>query len=112
MDGITVLLAQWAALGGFGALIAFIVNILKTFGLVKDNQAVTWSTGLNLLGLAGLLAVGVYAPQLDVAGIDSKVAQFVQVGLVVFAYIVQLLGAKLGHTVVRGVPLIGKSYSK
>lgn len=112
MDGLQVLLAQWAALGGFGALIAFLVNILKTFGLVKDDQAVTWSTGLNLLGLAGLLFAGIYSPEVDLGAIDAKVGEFVQVGLVVFAYIVQLLGSKLSHATVRGVPLIGKSYSK
>lgn len=106
------LLIQWSALAGFGALIAFIINILKTFGLVKDDQAPTWSAALNLLGLAGLLALRVYAPQVDVVSLDAQVAQFVEVGLVVFAYILQLLGSKVAHTAVRGTPLIGKSWSR
>jgi len=112
MEGIQALVAQWAAFGGFGALIAFIVNILKSLGLVKDDQAATWSTGLNLLGLAGLFAVGVYAPHIDLVGMDEQVQEFVVVGLVVFNYILQLLGAKVAHVAVRGTPVIGKSYSK
>ena len=112
MDALSELLVLWGSLGGFGALIAFVVNILKTAGVVKDGQAKTWSAGLNLLGLAGLLAVGVYAPDLDLTNLDQQVQQFVDVGLVVFAYIVQLLGARLGHESVRGVPVFGKSYSQ
>ncbi len=111
MEGIQELMVQLAALGGFGALIGFLINIMKTFGLIKDGQAGTWSTALNLLLLVVLLAVGVFAPSLDLIKIDAQVQQFVDVGVVVFAYIIQLYGAKLVHGAVRGVPLIGKSYS-
>ena len=105
------LLVQWGALAGFAALIAFLVNILKVVGLVEDGHAPYWSAALNLLGLAGLLAVNVYAPELDVAGLDAKVAGFVEVGLVVFGYILQLLGSKVTHYAVKGLPVVGKSYS-
>lgn len=106
------LLLQWSTLAGFGALIAFVVNVLKSLGLVRDGQAPTWSAALNLLGLAGLLALRVYAPQVDIVAVDEQVAQFVEVGLVVFAYIVQLLGSKVGHAAARGAPLIGKTWSR
>ncbi len=112
MEGLNGLVAQWAALGGFGALIAFLINILKTIGVVKDGQATAWSTGLNLLGLIGLYAVGLAKPNLDLTEIDAQVAQFVAVGIVVFDYIIQLLGSKLAHNTVRGTPLIGKSLSR
>lgn len=112
MEGLGVLLAQWSSLAGFGALIGFLINILKTAGVIKDGQAVAWSTGLNLLGLIGLFVIGLAAPAVDLSAIDSQVAQFVQVGLVVFAYVLQLLGAKVGHIAVRGTPFIGKSYSE
>lgn len=105
------LLVQWGALAGFAALIAFLINILKTVGVVKEDQAPTWSAGLNLAGLVMLLALQIYAPQVDIEGLDQQVAQAVEVGVVVFGYIIQLLSSKLSHAVVRGVPGIGKFIS-
>ena len=105
------LLLQYAGLAGVAALIAFLINILKTFGVVKDDSAKNWSAALNLVGLAALLALKVFQPEASVEGIDANIAQFVQVGVVVFAYVVQLLGSKLAHETARGVSLIGKSYS-
>lgn len=111
MDSLNSLLAQWSALAGFGALIAFIINILKYTGIVKEDQGQVWSAGLNLAGLILLLIAGVALPNLDIAGLDKNVADFVNVGLVLFAYIVQLLGSKSAHSLVKGLPGIGKSYS-
>lgn len=105
------LLVQWGALAGFAALIAFVINGLKYFGVVKEGDAPTWSAGLNLAGLVLLLVMRVYAPQVDVEGLDAQVAQFVEVGTVIFGYIIQLLSSKLSHAVVRGVPGIGKAIS-
>lgn len=102
------LLVQWAALSGFGALIAFLINVLKTFGIVKTDQAPAWSAALNIIGLAALLITGLVVPDLDIPALDAQVAEFVQVGIVLFSYIIQLLGSKLGHAVVVGTPVIGK----
>ena len=105
------LLVVWAGLAGFAALIAFLINILKVIGWVKDDQAQTWSAGLNILGLAGLLAAGIWFPDLDIEGLDAQVAQFVNVGMVVFTYVIQLLSSKVAHIAVRGATVIGKSFS-
>lgn len=105
------LLAQWGAMAGFAALIAFVINGLKYFGVVQEGQAPTWSAGLNLAGLVMLLVLKVYAPSVDVGGLDEQVGQFVEVGVVVFGYVIQLLSSKLAHSVVRGVPGIGKAIS-
>jgi hypothetical protein len=102
------LLVQWGALAGFAALIAFLINILKTVGIVKEDQAPTWSAGLNLAGLVGLLIMKIYVPQVDIEGLDQQVAQAVEVGTVIFSYVLQLLSSKLTHSIVRGVPGIGK----
>lgn len=106
------LVLQWGALAGFAALIAFVINVLKHFGLVADGSAVTWSAALNLIGLAALLGLRVYAPQVDIAAVDARVAEAVQVALVIFGYVIQLLAAKGAHLAVRGVPLVGASYSE
>ena len=105
------LLVQWGALAGFAALIAFVINILKEFGIVKEGQAPTWSAALNLFGLAFLLIMKIYAPMTDIGGLDNQLTEFVNVGVVVFGYILQLLSSKMAHAVIRGVPGIGKVIS-
>ena len=67
MDIVTVT-GQFAALAGFGAVIALLVNIGKALGVVKDGQAQNFSLVLNLAGVAALVALRVFTPDLDVAG--------------------------------------------
>ena len=105
------LLTQFMALAGVGALVALIVNILKTAGVVKDGDAPTWATGLNLAGLVLLFFLKVFAPAADIGQLDGLAATIAQIGVLVLGLITQLLGSKLGHIAVRGAWLIGKSYS-
>ena len=106
------LLLQFSGLVGFAALVTFLVNAFKTVGWVKDGQAQNWVAGLNLLGLAGLLAINVFNPEMDVQALDAEIGQFTEVALVVFAYVVQMLGSKVSYLAVKNVPVIGKSNSK
>lgn len=110
--GLGNLMVQWVGLAGCAGLIAFLINIFKTLGWVKDGHAQTWSAGLNLIGLALLLLMQVYKPDLAIGEIDSQVGEFVQVGTVVFGYVIQLLASKGTHVAVRGVPLIGKTHTE
>ena len=106
------LLAQYAGLVGVAALIALMINVLKTFEIVTDGTAQNWSAGLNLVFLTGLLVLQIWAPQVDVAELDAKIAGLVQVGVVVLGYVLQLLGSKVTHQIVKGTALIGTSNSK
>lgn len=110
MDFVT-LLAVYAALGGVGGLIALVINVGKTLGWVPDGSAATVSTGLNILGLAAVFALGVFKPGVDIGQVDASVQQFVDAATILFGLFVQLGGAKWVHSLVRGVPLVGKSYS-
>ena len=105
------LLAQYAGLVGVAAFIAFVINILKYFGIVQDGTAQNWSAGLNLVFLAALLALNVFMPEVDVAGVDARVAQFVEFAIVIWGYLLQLFGSKLAHSIVKGTAVIGKSHS-
>jgi hypothetical protein len=105
------LLVQWGMLAGFAALIAAIINILKTAGLIKDGQAQSYSAGFNLVGLAALFFLQVYRPDLDVGGLDGNAQQIAEILTIVFGYVVQLGGAKLAHSVLTGIPGIGKSFT-
>lgn len=109
---INALVLQLAALAGFGGLVAALVNIGKQIGLVQDGQAQIYSTGLNLAGLVALFALKVFAPAVSVEGLDSIAAQVAQFLTVAFGLFVQLGGARFAHDVLRGVPVIGKSYTK
>lgn len=106
------LISDWVGLAGVAALIALLINIGKTAGLIKDGQAGTVSAGLNLLGLAGMFALRVFAPDADIPAIDAQLSSFAQVGLVVLTYVSQLLVSKGAHLAVKGVPVIGKSFDK
>jgi hypothetical protein len=105
-------LGEFLALGGIGALIAAVVNILKTSGVVKDGQAPTWVVGLNLLGMASLLFLQVFQPSVDIAGLDVQAGSLATVLITVFGFVWQLISSRLTHTqALSGTPLIGKSYS-
>ncbi len=104
---------QLMALGGFAALIAMVINVLKTFGVVKDGQAGTWAAGLNLAGLIGLYVAGIVAPEFDISVLDANLAQIAEIFTLIFAFIVQNWVSKGTHSVLSsgGAPGIGKSYS-
>jgi hypothetical protein len=108
---ISLLVAQFLTLAGIGALIAFIVNALKTAGVVKDGTSATWATGFNLIGLVALFILKVFVPSADIGKLDGVAATIAQIGVLVLGLITQMLGSKLAHATASGVWLIGKSFS-
>ncbi len=106
------LLSLLASLSGLGALIAALVNVLKTAGWVQDGQAGTVSAGLNLAALTMLLALGVLRPEFDLGAADRLAGQLAGVLSTVFAFVWQLGAARWSHRLVlRGLPWVGKSFS-
>lgn len=113
MEGLLSFVEQLMALGGFAALIAVVINVLKSVGVIKDGQAGTWAAGMNLAGLIGLFVAGIVAPEFEVAGLDANMAQIAEILSLIFAFILQNWVSKGTHSVFSsgGVPVIGKSYS-
>jgi len=105
------LLVLLGSLGGLAAVIAGVINLLKIPGWLPDGWAPVVSGGFNLLALVALFVLGVRFPDVDVLGIDKQLAEFAAVAVPFFTYALQLLLTKLGHTALRGIPGIGKSYS-
>jgi hypothetical protein len=105
------LLSQFLALAGVGAFFAFLVNVGKTVGLVKDGTAPNWVAGLNLAGLVALFVLKVFVPSADIGQLDGLAATIAQIGVLVLGLVTQLLGSKLAHASVRGTWAIGKSFS-
>lgn len=105
------LVVQLTALAGFAALIAFVINLGKVVGFVKDGTAEKWSAGLNLVGLIILFSVKIFRPDLDIEGIDQTLLQVANIGTYILGFVLQLGVSKFSNYAVKGVPIIGKSYS-
>lgn len=110
-ESINQLLVAFLSLSGFGGLVAVLVNVGKTTGLVKDGKAPIFVTGLNLLGLVILFVVRLVAPEFDLGEVDALAGTFAQVLVVVLSFIVQLGSSKITHSILKGAPVIGKSHS-
>lgn len=110
--GIGSLVGQLMGLVGFGGLLALLINVLKYFGAIKDGQATTYATGLNILGLIGLYVLRIFKPDFDLSGLDAQMQSFVTVGTAVFAFVIQMASSKGIHALIKGVPVIGKSFTQ
>jgi len=106
------LVVQFGALVGVAALITAIVNIGKIAGIVKDGTAQTWSAALNIFGLITLFALNIFRPDIDVLALDSNAGQLANVLVVVSAYAVEIGASKLVHNLIKGVPVIGQTYTE
>jgi hypothetical protein len=100
-------------MGGFGALGAAIVNGLKTLGWVKDGQAPSVLVIVNGIALAAvLLTVAASGISLDQFNVVAGLAAVAITALVTFVTAVVSLfgGSRFAHFILRGLPVIGKSY--
>lgn len=97
MPSLETILAILAALVGWPALVALVIDILKYVGVVDDGTAGKWNLGFNLLGF---ILVGVtvgFFPNIDIGGIDKNLLAWVQVAAYIFTLIVQILGTRAFH---------------
>ena len=99
------------ALAGFAALVAVVINAGKYFGWIKDGDAVKWSGGLNLVGILALFITRLFLPDFNTAGINATLFTIATVASYILSYVMSLGISKLTHTVVTGIPVIGKSYT-
>lgn len=113
MEEIHNLVLSFGTLVGFAALVAILINVLKTFGVVKDGDAPKWSAILNLAGLIGLSVAKIVWPDLAISAVDSVAGQVAEILVVVFSYVVQIVVSNKTHNALvdAHVPLIGKSFS-
>ena len=59
------------SIGGLGAFVSVILNVLKSLGVVKDGQTATWIIGLNLLSVVALYAARVSGLEIDIKQEDQ-----------------------------------------
>jgi hypothetical protein len=105
------LVTELMSLAGVGAFIAVVINILKATGVVNDGTAPTWAAGLNVLGLVILFILHVFVPSTDISNLNTVAGQVAQIAALVVGLVIQLLSSKAAHFALKGVPLVGYSYS-
>lgn len=112
LDVVLDVITQFGTLAGFGALVAALVNILKTFGVVTDGTGGQWFAGFNLVGIAVLLYFRFFQPDIPIDYIDAQAAVFAQILLLVLGYVVQLGSGLFAHNLFSELrlPLVGKSF--
>ncbi len=107
------LIEQLLALGGFAAIVAIVINVLKAIGVVKDGTAGTWAAGFNLVGLITLYLLKIFAPEVDISGVDAHLSQLAEIFSLIFSYVIQNWVSQGTHKVLSNgnVPVIGTSYN-
>jgi len=107
------LIVQFGTLAGVSALVAALVNIAKVFGL-PDGYAPQVSAALSFTAFTALIALSVFAPQVDVIALDQQAADFTKLALYALGFFVAMGLPARFHELFKsgGVPLIGKSNSK
>ena len=104
---------QFSTLAGVGALLAALVNVGKTFGLVTDGTSGRWFAGLSLAAIGVLVYLKLFQPQIAVEFVDAQAAILAQILLLILGYVVQLGAGMTSHSIFAGLklPWVGKSYS-
>jgi hypothetical protein len=111
MEILTSALSQLGLLGGAAAIIAVLINIFKTLGVIKDGQSPAVSTVANLVVFIGLVATQLFKIDVDVLGLDEQAGRYAVMLSTVFGYFVELGGTKVMHKILAGTPLVGKSFT-
>lgn len=104
--------AELATLVGTAALISFIVNVLKAVGIVKNDTSKLWVGALNVVALVALFIFRVINPDLSIGEFDLVLGRTAAAGEVLLSYILMIISSKATHTAVRGLPIIGTSFTE
>ena len=108
------LVAQFLLLLGVAALIGALINVGKKFlpQYFPDGSAPTWSLYLNVAAFAAFVALRIFVPDVDVAGLDSNAQAIADLLIYLLGFVSQIGGSKVANAALRGVPVIGYSHSQ
>lgn len=109
-------LALVLSLAGFAAFTTMLVNVLKIVKIkgnpiVKEGDAPKWTAGITLVGVIALYVTKLFLPNFDVSGVDKILLEIATIGAYITSFITTLGLEKVFHTIIKGVPVVGKSYS-
>lgn len=106
------LVATLQTLTGFAMLVPALVNVGKKFGWVGDDEAPTWSLGLNAVGLMVLVGLQL-SGKFDLVPVLDENAGALAVAInAVVALVYQIFVSRKTHeNALAGLPVIGESHS-
>lgn len=96
---------------GLGVLVSAVVNIGKTFGIIKDGQGEKIVNIMNPLVYLLFLLLPLFGVDLDWVGINLRFESAGEFLQLISGFLVSVGASKLFHKVARGTPIIGKSFS-
>jgi hypothetical protein len=109
LDNILLVLG---ALVGWPAFVALVIDVLKWRGVVDDGTAPKWNLGFNLAGFLGVGILLGFFPQIDIAGWDAVVLNYVNIAAYIFTIIVQMFSATGFHALYKKTNIKAISFSK
>ena len=107
------LLVEFLSLGGVAALIAAVISVLKYFGVIGDGSAGNVSLTLSTLGFATMVFLKLFAPDVNIAGLNDFAQNASNIVLYVLGFFMMVgLPAKAyGFYKNAGFPFLGYSHS-
>lgn len=115
MDVINLIVAAFSALVGFPAFLAALINLLKYLKVLPDGSADAVNFWANVIAFVGV-GVAVFLGKTDVLnwvdGTLSGVAKIlVDILVILSGGLTSMVMARKYHAGLKGLPVIGKSYS-
>ena len=102
---------QFMALGGFAALGTALVNIAKFAKWAKDGDAPKWAAAIQGVLFVVFLGLKFFMPGFNPEAGSETAGQIAQLLLNALQLATQFGLGKVFHAGLRGVPVIGKSFS-
>ena len=93
-------------------LIALVINVGKTLGIVDDGTAGKWSAGMTLLAFVGVAFLFKLYPTFDLASLDVRLTDILKAVTVLVGYVLELVANKKAHAFyVKNLGIKAFSYS-
>lgn len=92
LDNILRIVASFATLAGFSALIAALVTFARSLGWISTDEQIGKVTAtLNLVAFVVLVALGAFRPDLSLQFLDGIAAQLATIALFILGLLTQIL---------------------
>lgn len=96
---------------GMALVVMMIVNVLKYTGIVKDGTSQTWVAVFNAAAVAILFVLKVLKFNVDYVQVDTAITVIYNASIILINFFWANFASKFGYSVVKNVPVIGKSMS-
>jgi len=104
-----VLLAQgFGTLAGIASIIAPIVSLLKSFGVITDGNSNNWVAGMNAVAFIVVAAIIILMPNMTIQSIDAVALSIGVVLSFLVSLVIQMRISQATYYGLKGVPALHK----